>query len=105
MDAKVSSTISHAVSTGARAFVVVPLMIYAIIHFRRCKQCMDQGGPCHALRFLCSYQDLVANFQCREGRDRGITDASIGGHDFQHIACQQCPNLSLQVLGEKLSFV
>ena len=30
-----------------------------------------------------SYQDLVANFQCREGRDRGITDASIGGHDFQ----------------------
>ena len=44
-----------------------------------------------------SYQDLVANFQCREGRDRGITDASIGGHDFQQIACQQCLNLSLQV--------
>ena len=55
------------------------------------------GGPCHAQRFLCSYQDIVANFQCREGRDRRITDASIGGHDFQQIACQQCLNLSLQV--------
>ena len=32
-----------------------------------------------------------------ECRDRGITDASIGGHDFQQIACQQCLNLSLQV--------
>ena len=39
----------------------------------------------------------VANFQCREGRDRGITDASIGGHVFQQIACQQCLSLSLQV--------
>ena len=45
MDAKVSSTISHAVSTGARVFVVVPLMIYAFIHSRRCKQCMEQEGP------------------------------------------------------------
>ena len=33
----------------------------------------------------------------KEGRDRRITDASIGGHDFQQIACQQCPNLSLPV--------
>ena len=24
----------------------------------------------------------MANFPCQEGRDRGITNATIGGHDF-----------------------